>query len=222
MGKPQGLTLFVSICLYLSVGMITQKNGFPLFSVPMRFDEPKQWEGELLVIGPAASIPPLIAGAAPIGLQGVDNVSYPVAHGWDGEGEMANTQQQGELGAGMGVLMQFESPHKNGPSIVVLTAKSEADLRHLGEAILEPSVQAMLRGGVALVDLTKPGYKVSSMASGKKYSTEGGGKISYIHAYLYKHPYALHALVAIILAALGLLISITLRRLWAKRVMNKG
>jgi len=203
------------------IGMITQKNGFPLFSVLMRFEEPEQWDGELLVIGPAASIPPLIAAAAPIGLHGVANVSYPVARGWDGEGAMASTQQQGGLGAGMGVLMQFESPHKNGRSIVVLTAESETDLRHLGEAILEPSVQAMLQGGVALVDLTKPGYKVSSMASGKKYSTEGGGKIPYIHAYLYKHPYTLHALVAIILAALGLLISVILRRLWTKRVMNK-
>ena len=200
------------------VGMITQKNGFPLFSVLVRFDEPKEWDGEILVVGTTASIPQTMMNAAPMGLTGVAKVPYPVSRGWDSEEAPAITQQQSGLGAGMGVLMEFESTLKRGRSIILLAADSENDLRRVGEAMLEPSVQANLRGGIALINLTAPEYKVSTMAVGKKYTTGDGGKISPIDSFLYKYPYAFYGLAVFIVLALGMMGFWALRRLRAKRM----
>ena len=199
------------------VGMITQKNGFPLFSVQIRFNEPKDWDGEMLVIGTAPSIPKFIMDAAPMGLTGNANVPYPVSRGWDSEETPAITSQQGGLGHGTGVLMEFESMLKRGRSIILLTAESGEDLLELGKAMLEPAIQSSLKGNVAIIKLTPPEYAVSTMAFGKKYSTGDNGNIPLINSFLHKYPYIFYGLGVFIILALGILGFWVLRRYRAER-----
>ncbi len=205
-----------------TIGMITQKNGFPLFSMLVSFDKPSVWDGEMLVIGTTANIPKSIMAAAPMELSGIARVPYPISRGWGNEDKPAITMQQSGLGAGTGVLMEFESMLQAGRSIVLLAADSDADLRHLGEALLDPSVQAALNGGIALIDLTKPEYPVSTMIEGKKYTTGSGRKIPILDFLLHKYPYVFYGLAAFIVVMLGMLGFFALRRLRLQRMLGTG
>lgn len=200
-----------------AVGMITQKNGFPLFSTQVRFEEPKGWDGELLVIGKTSSIPKSIMGAAPIGLTGVTNVPYPISRGWDSEAAISNVKQQSGLGNGMGVVMEFESVYKKGRTIILLAAESGDDLLLLGDAILDPNVQGRLKGDAAFIELTSPRYKVTSMAVGKRYTTGDRGEISLIDSFLHEYLYVFYGLVAGLIAVLSISGYWVLRRYRAKR-----
>jgi hypothetical protein len=199
------------------IGMITQKNGFPLFSTQITFEEPKGWNGELLVIGKASSIPKSIMEAAPMGLAGVTNVPYPVSRGWDKEATISRTRQQSGLGQGIGALMEFESIYKRGRTLILLAAESSEDLLTLGDAMLESEIQGRLTGDVALIELTPPKYKVSAMSVGKKYSTGDKGEVSLIDSILHEYVYVFYALAAGLIIALAIFGYRTLRRYRAKR-----
>ncbi len=199
-------------------GMITQKNGFPLFSTQVRFDEPKGWNGELLVIGKASSIPKSIMDAAPMGFTGITNVPYPVSRGWDSEAAISNSKQQSGLGHGIGAVMEFESVYKKGRTIILLTAESGEDLMVLGDAVLDPNVQGSMKGDAALIELTSPKYKVTSMAVGKKYTTGDKGDVSFIDSFLHEYLYAFYGLVVVLIIALAMFGYRGLRRYRAKRV----
>lgn len=203
------------------VGMITQKNGFPLFSTQVEFDEPKGWSGELLVIGKASSIPKSIMEAAPMGLTGVTTVPYPVSRGWDSEAAISRTRQQSGLGQGIGALMEFESVYKRGRTLILLTAESSEDLLALGDAMLESDVHGRLKGDVALIELTTPKYRVSSMSVGKKYSTGDKGEVSLIDSILHEYLYVFYALVAAFITALSIFGYWMLRRYRAGRIGEK-
>lgn len=200
------------------VGMITQKNGFPLFSTQVRFEEPKGWGGELLVIGKSSSLPKSLMEAAPMGFTGITNVPYPISRGWDSEAAISVTRQQSGLGKGIGALMEFESIYKRGRTIILLTAESGEDLLALGDAILEPDVQGRMKGDVTLVELTSPKYKVSTMSVGKTYSTGDKGEISLIDSFLHEYLYVFYALVAGFIVALAIFAYWMLRRHRAIRV----
>lgn len=201
---PQQDTASIETALNV-IGMITQKNGFPLFSTQVRFEEPKGWDGELVVIGKTSSIPKFILDAAPMGLTGITNVPYPISRGWDSETTISNSKQQSGLGHGIGAVMEFESLYQRGRSIILLTAESDDYLLALGDAMLEPNVQGRLKGDVALIELTSPKYKVTSMMVGKKYTTGDKGEISFIRSYLYEHLYVFYGLVAGFIIALAML-----------------
>lgn len=200
------------------IGMITQKNGFPLFSTQARFEEPKGWDGEILVVGKASSIPKSIMNAAPMGFTGITNVPYPISRGWNSEAALSNSKQQSGLGHGIGAIMEFESLYKRGRSIILLTAESGEDLSLLGDAILEPNVQGRLEGDVALIELTSPKYKVTSMMVGNKYSTGNKGEVSFIDSFLHKYPYVFYVLGVFAILALSMLGYKVLRRYRAKRI----
>jgi len=204
------------------MGMITQKNGFPLFSSVIRFEEPKGWGGELLVIGNASSIPKPIMEAAPIGFTGITNVPYPISRGWDSEAAISNTKQQSGLGYGIGAIMEFESIYKKGRSIMLMTAGNSEDLRVLSDALLEPNVQGRLKGDLALIELTAPKYKVTAMSTGKKYTTGDKGDVSMIESFLHKYLYVFYGLIAAFIVALALFIYWILRRHRAKRTGESG
>ena len=199
------------------VGMITQKNGFPLFSTQIRFEEPKGWDGELLVVGKASSIPKSIMDAAPMGLNGITNVPYPVSRGWDSEAAISNTRQQSGLGSGIGALMEFESVYKRGRSIILVTAESSESLLLLGDAILEPDIQGRMKGDVSIIELTSPKYKVSSMMVGKKYSTGDKGNVSLIDSILHEYLYIFYGLIVAFIIALAIFGYWMLRRYRTKR-----
>jgi len=203
------------------IGMVTQKNGFPLFGTQVVFAEPTDWKGEILVVGEAASIPKSIMALAPFQPDGIANIPYPVSRGWDSETSIAMSKQQGGLGEGSGLLMEFESGNKKGRSVVVATAQTEKDLLALGDALLSPSIQARIKGNVSLVQLDVPEYDVVSIEGGKKYSTGDKGDISAVAAFLYANTYVFYGLIALALVALSLLGFWLIRRYRNKRIENQ-
>lgn len=200
------------------IGLITQRNGFPLFGTQIVFAEPKDWQGEMLVVGEAASIPKSVMAQAQFQPTGIANVPYPVSRGWDSETSIAISKQQAGLGEGSGLLMEFESPNKKGRSVVVATAQTEKDLLTLGDALLSPGVLANITGDAALIQLDVPDYDVISLKAGKKYATGDKGGISDINAFLYAHTYVFYGLIVLAILALSMAGFWLIRRHRDKRV----
>ncbi|HKB59391.1 MAG TPA: cellulose biosynthesis cyclic di-GMP-binding regulatory protein BcsB [Gallionellaceae bacterium] len=200
------------------IGMITQKNGFPLFGTQVVFSDPKGWNGEMLVVGEASAIPKSIMARAPFQPDGMANIPYPVSRGWDTETAIAISKQQGGLGEGTGLLMEFESAYKKGRSVVVATAQTGKDLSTLGDALLSPAIQSRIKGDVSLVRLDTPDYDVVSMNVGKKYYTGDKGNMSAIGAFFNANPYALYVAIAAGLLGLSWLGFWLARRHRAKRM----
>jgi len=203
------------------IGMITQKNGFPLFGTQVVFAEPKEWTGEMLVVGEAAYIPKSIMALAPLQPDGIANVPYPVVRGWDSDTSIAISKQLGGLGEGSGLLMEFESGNKKGRSVVVATAQTEKDLLALADALLSPRILAGIKGDVSLIQLDVPEYDVTSLEVGKKYSTGDKGGVSVVDAFLYANTYLFYGLIALALLALSLLGFWLIRRYRSKRVNHE-
>lgn len=216
---PQQDTASIETALNV-VGMITQKNGFPLFSTQVRFEEPKGWNGELLVIGKTSSIPKSIMEAAPMGLTGITNMPYPISRGWDSESSISKIKQQSGLGSGLGAVMEFESVYKRGRTIILLAAESGDDLQLLGDAILDPTVQGRMKGDASLIELTSPKYKVTSMSAGKKYTTGEKGDVSLIDSFLHEYLYVFYGLVAGLIVILAIFGYWVLHRYLAKRTVG--
>lgn len=101
--------------------------------------------------------------------------------------------------------------------MLLLTAENDEDMLLLGDAMLEPDVQGLIKGDVALIDLTTPDYKVVSMMVGKKYTTSEKGDISFIDSFLHKYPYVFYGLGVFAILALSTLGYKGLRRYRAKR-----
>jgi hypothetical protein len=200
------------------IGMITQKNGFPLFGTQVSFTEPSDWNGEMLVVGKTTSIPKSIMDRAPMQIDGVGTVPYPVNRGWDSETSISISKQRSGLGEGSGLLMEFESAHKKGRSVVVATAQTEKDLLTLGDALLQPGIQSRMTGDITLIKLDVPDYDLTSLRAGKKYSTGNKGDVSLIDSFLYADTYALYGLIALTILVLSTLGYWLLRRHRAKRV----
>ena len=232
--KPDGASIDTALNL---IGMITQKNGFPLFGTRVVFSDPGKYDGEMLVVGEAGVLPKSILAHAPLQPNGVANVPYPVSRGWDSETAVALSKQQAGLGADNGLLMEFESPSVKGRSIIVATAQTEDDLRKLGDALLEPNIQSSIFGDVTLVQLDAlkyaanspaddakdispdvPKYEATSMKVGKTYSTGNKGDISYLDAFLYSYKYVFYVLVALAILLLGLIGYWLLKRYRKKRI----
>jgi hypothetical protein len=199
------------------IGLITQRNGFPLFGTQVVFDEPKNWQGEMLVVGMTQDIPKSITELAPMKMDGVSSIPYPVNRGWDSETSISLSKQKSGLGEGSGLLMEFESPFKKGRSIVLATAQDEKDMVILSDALLQPGVQARLKGDMALVRLDVPDYDLTSLSVGRKYSTGNKGDISFMDSFFYAHPYLLYASIVLAMVVLGWLGYLILRRIREKR-----
>ncbi len=232
--KPDGASIDTALDL---IGMITQKNGFPLFGTRVVFSDPGKYDGEMLVVGEASTLPKSILAHAPLQPSGIGNIPYPVSRGWDSETAVAMSKQRAGLGAGNGLLMEFESPSVKGRSIIVVTAQTEDDLRKLGDALLAPNVQSTIFGDVTLVQLDAqkyganspaedaasdqteaPKYQATSMKVGKTYSTGNKGDISYLDAFLYSYKYVFYGLIALAVLLLSLIGYWLLKRYRKKRI----
>lgn len=188
------------------IGSISQKNGYPLIGIHMSFEKPQAWEGELIVLGEMANIPEDLKVIAPLNLTKKTVVPYPIIRSWAGEKALAFSTQISGFGSGKGVIMEFQSPYKEGRSVLLLTASSAKELYALTEALLEPVVESECSGDLAIVDLTPPDYKVYALDIGKKYYSGKEGKISLINAYLY----SLNKLYYLILIGLIIFSSLTI------------
>lgn len=199
-------------------GMLTQKNGFPLFAMDFVFHEPAQWNGEIFTVGRSDTIPDNIASVAPFNVSGETSVPYPVVRSWEGEEQIAYSRQKSSLGPNKGILMQFQSPYKEGRTMMVATAATSESVYALTEALLDYGVQAKLKGDVALIELDSPDYPVYPLKVGKDYFTGKSGEISKIDFYLHSYPYLYHVSLAITILLLALTLFYFLRRYWKKRM----
>lgn len=171
------------------IGFITQKNGYPLLELKISFENQRNWEGELIVIGDVDTIPKYLKEITPIKLTRTTVVPYPVVRSWKGEASLAFSKQISSISAARGFMMEFQSPFVEGRTILLLTAHSVKDLLVFSEALIEPVVQAESKGDVVMVDLTPPDYKVTALDIGKKYFTGKSGKVSKLDFYLQSYPY---------------------------------
>lgn len=205
------------------VGLMTQKNGFPLLSIRVGFDSLEKWKGDVIVIGDQRAMPDALKAHSPLHTSKTSLIPYPVVRGWQNEtAALAHSRQISALGEGSGLLMQFESPFQVGRTIMTLSADESADLYRLGEALLDPEVQGQIYGDLVLVEMTQPKFKVTSMLVGKTYATGKQGDVSWIDSFLYSYPYAYHALLGLLILGLAFLIFVLLKRYRATRKLGEA
>lgn len=200
------------------VGMISQRNGFPLFGTQVTFEAPKQWAGEIMVVGKTGAIPKDFMDAAPLNPNGRTRVPYPAVGSWNSETTIAQSTQHSQLASGTGLIMEYESFYTKGRSIVLFTAQDNASLSALGEAMLDPGVQGGITGDLVFVDLSKPDYPVTSLNTGKSYTTGNKGSIWTVDSFLFANSYVFYGLIALLLLLLALVAYWGLRRFRAHRL----
>lgn len=199
------------------IGLITQKNGYPVFGMQISTDKPKTWTGDLIVIGDAASIPEEFRKASPLKLTSPAVVPYPVIRSWEGEGSFAFSKQSGGLGDNTGVMSEFQSPYKEGKTVLMLTALTSAGVLRLSDALLEPHVQGASKGDLVIVEFKEPDSKVTAMSVGGKFTTGKLGNISKIDFYLSSYPYLYQATIVLIILIFGFVLYYILRRFRRRR-----
>lgn len=206
-------------------GMITQKNGFPLLGMQVDLDPPtEKWKGELLYVGPPASVPKEYKERSPLFVGDRSQIPYPVVRDWEGEYTIAYSTQSSQLGQERGYLMQFESPYEAGRSVVVMAAENGSSLLKLSQALMDPETQAQAKGGLMLVETgaeyDKP--RVTSFNAGAVYTTGKGGKSSKVESFLYDHPYFYYALITLISLGFALAVFWALQRYRASRKLGRS
>lgn len=201
------------------IGLMTQKNGFPMLSIKMGLQLPETWQGDLIVIGDSSKLPEAFKKNSPLQTDGNSSlIPYPVIRGWENDTvTLSFSRQRSSIGKTNALLMQFESPYQKGRTVMSLTAETPSALLGLSEALLDSEVQSQIYGDMVLVELAHAKPKVTSMEIGKKYTSGKKGDISWIDAFLYQYPYAYHTLIGLLLLGSTLVIYNLLRRFRATR-----
>lgn len=211
------------------IGMVTQKNGYPLFGIRVGVDPKEKWDKEIILVGRAGAVPPEYYEKAPLKLGETSKVPYPVYQNWDIHTAMSWSQQASGMSSEKGIIMQFPSPFMEGRTATLITAASAEGVERLGRALLEPKVQGGVNGDLVFVDYVvdkfkqvKFGdgadFKVTALTAGKSYVTGKGGKISLINYYLSSYPWLYWLLLVAILLIIAVISYITLRRRRKRRL----
>ena len=206
-----------------TIGAMSQRNGFPLLNLKVVLEKPNSWEGELLIIGEMNTIPDEISKIAPINLSPRKTVPHPIVKSWKRAPSLAYIEQISRFGKDKGVLMQFESPYKEGRSITLITSSSSKELRTFSEILLEPAVGGQCKGDVAIVNLKSSKldrleFDVVSLEVGEKYHSGEKGEITKIESYLYSLEKSYFIIAGLLILFLGLTIYYLLRRLRKRRL----
>lgn len=194
------------------VGVITQKNGYPLFDIEFTSKSPEKYTGELMIVGDVHTIPEAFKKLTPMELTKQTHVPYPVVQSWASESQFAFSNQVSGLSPGRGVVTAFESPYKSGASVLVFTAYSSKEVRALSTALLEPAVQSDIKGDLVFINLENPDKNIVALDVGKKYFAGETGFISKIRAYFYVYSWLYYAAVALVIIALSLILFFFLNR----------
>lgn len=212
------------------MGMLSQKNGYPLISGIISPALPSNYQGELMIIGEIEKIPPYLMEGAPLKVdKDRYRVPYPVFSSWDEKTSIAFSTQSSDMSLDKGLLMQFESPVKKGRSVVMITGKSSTSVEHMSRALLKTDVQGASTGDLVMVDfiydtenaeLTGNNwrYSTTSVKTGKKYVTGKSGKIDDLQSVLAANPLYYWMALTLVIFLLSLLIFIALRRRRYKRI----
>jgi hypothetical protein len=204
------------------VGLISQKNSFPLLNIKVSMTPPKDWKGDLITISSAKALPAEIKEKSPLHTSKTSLVPYPVVQGWEGESSLAFSRQISSLGKGNGMLMQFESPYEVGRTVMSLVADRPEDLLELSNVLLDAGVQGQIFGDLVLVGLVQPKPKVTSLVVGEKYGTGKMGNISQLESFLYAYPSAYYVLIGILLLGFGYVVYRLLARYRASRKLGEA
>lgn len=204
------------------IGLITQKDGFPLLGIQVGLTPPKNWKGELIVIGSPKLLPQELKEKSPLRTSKTSWVPYPVIQGWEGESTLSFSRQTSSLGEGRGLLMQFESPYATGRTVMALVADGNADLLRMSEALLEPEVQGGVFGDLVLVEMTQPKPKTTSLRVGGKYTTGKEGDMSAMESFLNTHIYVYYLLLVGLMLGFTYAIYVLLKRYRATRKLGQA
>lgn len=206
------------------IGLMTQKNGFPMLSIKIGLQIPETWQGDLIIIGDPAKLPEELKKQSP--LYAENNTSlmpYPVIRAWENEtSAFSLSRQTGSIGNINGMIMQFESPYQKGRTVMMLQAQSSGTAHNLSKVLLDPEVQAQVSGGLVLVEMDQIKPRVTSLEIGKKYLSGKQGKISPVDSFLYQYPYTYHALIGFLLLSLSAIIFNILKRKRATHQTNES
>lgn len=207
------------------VGLMTQRNGFPLVSLSLTYKPPTAAAGELIVLGDIFSLPPELAAASPLKVGKTSTVPYPIVRNWQNESSFAFSDQLSRMGEQRGLLMEFESPQQPGRSVLLLAAQEQRDLVRLSEHLLEPQVQGQINGALALIEFSGAMPKVTSFSVGKTYTTGKQGDIDWFDAELdrltslmYGKKWLFYGLLVFSLVTLTVLMVTLIRRYRARRL----
>lgn len=204
------------------VGLITQKNGFPLLGIQIGLTPPKNWKGELIVIGSPQLLPPELKEKSPLRTSKTSWVPYPVIQGWEGEASLSFSRQTSSLGEGRGLLMQFQSPYFTGRTVMALVADNNKDLLRMSETLLDQEVQGRVFGDLVLVEMTQPKPKVTSLQVAAKYTTGKGGDMSAMESFLNTHIYVYYLLLGMLILGFTYTIYVLLKRYRATRKLGQA
>jgi hypothetical protein len=202
---------------------MTQKNGFPLMGLRIVAKPPTGWKGDVLVLGRPALLPAELRRNSPLATGKDSNVPYPIVRDWEGSYTFAHSNQTSRLGEHQGLVLEFESPYEPGRSVMLIGAENPRTLYDISTALMEPEVQGQIAGGTAVIDLgaqfEKP--RISSMRAERSYTTGKGNDISLLESFLYTHPAAYFALLAVLVLALAWSIYFALTRYRMSRKLGR-
>jgi hypothetical protein len=205
------------------VGLMTQKNGYPLLGMRIVPELPVGWQGDMLVLGRPALLPADLKKNSPLPTGSDADVPYPVVRDWAGSYSFAHSTQTSRLGPRQGAILEFESPYQVGRSVMLIGAENPETLFDLSVELLEPEVQGQVSGGIALVDLgsqyDKP--RVTSIRSERAYTTGKSDNISFLDSFLYTHPAAYYAILALTIMALAWSLFFALRHYRMSRKLGR-
>lgn len=207
------------------IGLMTQKNGFPLINLAVTYKKPQTWKNDLIVLGDLFSLPEEIAAASPLQTGKTSRIPYPIVRSWQQESIYSFSDQVSTLGEGRGLLMEFESPLQAGRSVLLLAAESQRDLLRLSEQLLDPEVQGQINGGLVLLEFSGPKTQVTAMTVGKRYSTGKQGQVSWVDTSLdrldslmYAHSTLFYGLLVALTCLLSWVLYVQIRRYRIRRL----
>ncbi len=212
------------------IGMITQKNGYPLFGIRVNTDLEEKWDKEIILIGTQRSIPQEYYEKAPLKLGETNKVPYPVYQNWDIHPAMSWSQQTSMESSDKGIIMQLASPFKEGRTATLFTAANDEGIDRLGRALLEPEVQGALKGDLVFIDFVvdkfkqiKFGdgtdFKITALKTGNSFVTGKGGDISQVNYYLSSYPWLYWVLLFSILLIVAVITYTILKRRRKRRLV---
>jgi cellulose synthase operon protein B len=202
------------------IGIISQKNGYPLFGTKISFEKPAKWKGELLILGDVTTIPEEFMKMAPLKIAQKSVVPYPVIRNWESETSLALSGQVSAIGPALGVVMEYQSPYKTGRSVFQVTGASAKEVLAVSKALLEPSVQNQMRGDLVLLDLNSPDYRVKALSAGTNYYTGQSGAFFLIEYYFYKYTYLNYILLFLFIILFSLAVYYLLQKVRKKRAQK--
>ncbi|MCY0387546.1 cellulose biosynthesis cyclic di-GMP-binding regulatory protein BcsB [Robbsia sp. Bb-Pol-6] len=212
-----------------ALGMMGASTGYPALGVTLAraADVKTVADKDLLLIGAPSNLSLLqgwadsmpFSASASTDTFNVSDFAFGLLDWWHGTDRTVLGPRHAHLslsGGGMGdaVVMGFESPLKNGRSVVALIGSTPQNHAELLDVLMDADLVKQLQGGLAIVHART----VSSIASGDVYYVGALPPLEYLHWVLSAHPLLL-ALAALVLAVvIAALLYRMLRRIAARRL----